>query len=195
MIVETAYPWTLNWVDNNNNIMNANAQGPVGYPITREGQRDFLIDLSQEVHDHLGMGVIYWEPGWVSSGACTQWAPGSSWENACFFDFENNNEALPAFDYFGYNYDGLTSVNEISESPVPNFEVLSNLLAGGTPLQLKTKNNVEISLKDLNGQSLVKYDLSASDEFRPVYLPDLPNGIYLLYDGLSGQVEKILIQR
>lgn len=98
MIVETAYPHSLNDVDNANNILGSNALVQ-GYPATPEGQKAFLVDLVEEVVSGKASGVIYWEPAWISTGCSTRWGQGSHWDNATFFDAENNNEALPAFDF------------------------------------------------------------------------------------------------
>lgn len=99
MVVETAYPWGFVDVDNASNIL-----GPdsllAGYPATPQGQLQYLQDLKQVVNQADGMGVIYWEPAWISSSCSTLWGQGSHWENATFFDAENDNEALPAFEFY-----------------------------------------------------------------------------------------------
>ncbi|WKL55780.1 glycosyl hydrolase 53 family protein [Asticcacaulis sp. ZE23SCel15] len=47
--------------------------------------------------DNGGVGVVYWEPAWVSTKCKTRWGSGSNWENATFFDFDG--KALPALDW------------------------------------------------------------------------------------------------
>lgn len=102
MIVETAYPWTLDAVDETaDNILN---QGVRAYPISIEGQRQFMIDLSQALISNGGLGVVYWEPAWVSTKCSTRWGQGSHWENATFFDFNNNNELHQGIDFLSYAY-------------------------------------------------------------------------------------------
>jgi arabinogalactan endo-1,4-beta-galactosidase len=102
MIVETAYPWTVDAVDETaDNIL---YQGVRGYPITIEGQRQFMIDLTQSLISNGGLGVVYWEPAWVSTECSTRWGQGSHWENATFFDFQNGNELLPGIDFLSYPY-------------------------------------------------------------------------------------------
>ncbi|GAB1308015.1 arabinogalactan endo-1,4-beta-galactosidase [Urechidicola sp. KH5] len=98
-IVETAYPHSLQNVDNANNILGNDALIS-GYPATAQGQLDYLIDLTNEVKNANGLGVLYWEPAWVTSNTQTAWGEGSHWDNATFFDAFNNNEALPAFEFF-----------------------------------------------------------------------------------------------
>ena len=100
MVVETAYPYGFVNVDSANNILNQEAVSPE-YPATPEGQLKYMKDLTQEVIQGGGEGLIYWEPAWVSSDCHTRWGKGSHWENATFFDAENGNEALVVFDFLG----------------------------------------------------------------------------------------------
>jgi len=94
MIVETAYPWTLDAAaESADNILN---QGLRLYGISPQAQHDFLFDLTQATINNGGLGIVYWEPAWVPTGCETRWGQGSHWENATFFDFQNNNELLPA---------------------------------------------------------------------------------------------------
>ncbi|MBN1964453.1 MAG: glycosyl hydrolase 53 family protein [Anaerolineae bacterium] len=83
MVVETAYPWTLQPGAAASHLMGADAILP-GYPATPQGQRDFLLALTAVTQTNGGSGVIYWEPAWVS----TTGHP-SVWENATFFDADN----------------------------------------------------------------------------------------------------------
>lgn len=98
MIVETAYPYTLENADEAGNILGEDALID-GYPATPEGQLKYLIDLTKLTIEGGGEGVIYWEPAWISTQCNTPWGNGSHWDNATFFNAENNNEALPAFEY------------------------------------------------------------------------------------------------
>jgi arabinogalactan endo-1,4-beta-galactosidase len=84
MIVETAYPFTSENVDNANNPLTATSE----YPASKRGQLDFLMDLTREVKSGNGSGIVYWEPAWVSTECGTLWAEsGSHWDNATLFDF------------------------------------------------------------------------------------------------------------
>ena len=94
MIVETAYPWTLDAAaETANNILN---QGLREYGISPAGQDNFMRDLTQTIISKGGLGVVYWEPAWISTPCETRWGQGSHWENATFFDFQNNNFLRPA---------------------------------------------------------------------------------------------------
>jgi len=101
MIFETGFVWTTSWADNYGNFMNNNGS-TLTYPISAQGQKSFLIDLSTVVYENGGIGVLYWEPAWISSEMCDRWGKGSSYENASFFDFANGNSALPAFDFLSF---------------------------------------------------------------------------------------------
>lgn len=100
MIVEVAYPWTDQANDNYNNIFGGEAVA--GYPISPEGQLAILKDITQQTIDGGGMGVIYWEPAWISSDLKDLWGTGSAWENNAFFDYQG--EANSAFDYMSHTY-------------------------------------------------------------------------------------------
>ena len=88
MVVETAYPFTLENADNANNILGSDALIS-GYPATQQGQLDYLNKLYQVIEASGGEGLIYWEPSWVSTTCSTLWAQGSHWDNATLFDHEN----------------------------------------------------------------------------------------------------------
>jgi arabinogalactan endo-1,4-beta-galactosidase len=96
MILETAYPWTLEAQDSYTNLFGSEAPLP-GYSYTRQGLEKLLTDMAQEVHDGGGLGMIYWEPAYISSDMKDTWGAGSSWENCAFFDYSGNT--LPVIDY------------------------------------------------------------------------------------------------
>lgn len=102
MIVETAYPWTLENADDYNNIFGEDVLVD-GYPATKEGQRDFMIDLTKEIMDGGGTGLMYWEPAWITSDMKDRWGTGSSWENNALFDFEGNTHI--GFEFMTYEYE------------------------------------------------------------------------------------------
>lgn len=94
MVVETAYPWTLGYSDNLNNVVGSTNQLLAGYPATPAGQAAYLSALRQivlEVPNARGAGVIYWAPDWLGNSG-----DGSSHENMAWFDF--SGQALPAVD-------------------------------------------------------------------------------------------------
>jgi len=88
MVVETAYPFTLENNDPAGNILNENALIN-GYPATQQGQLDYMNELAEVIKSSGGEGLVYWEPAWVSTKCSTLWGQGSHWDNATFFDFDN----------------------------------------------------------------------------------------------------------
>ena len=99
MIVETAYPFTLDFNDFNNNILGQNALIP-GYEATQQGQLNYLNQLKNIIKTSGGEGLIYWEPAWVSM--TTNGCQGSAWENATLFDF--NNKATLGLQFYNGSF-------------------------------------------------------------------------------------------
>ena len=87
VVVETAYPWTLGSNDPAANLLGEDSLID-GYPASIDGQARFLEALAAAVRDAGGLGVIYWEPAWISTECSTRWGQGSHWENAALFDFD-----------------------------------------------------------------------------------------------------------
>jgi len=102
IVVETGYPFTLKGADTANNLLGEDALVP-GHPATPEGQRKFMVDLTQLTIDAGGIGVVYWEPYWVSTKCGTRWGKGSDWENSTWFDYPKH-EALPVFEWLRHKY-------------------------------------------------------------------------------------------
>lgn len=100
MVVETAYPFTLENADSANNILNNDAL-IMGYAATQEGQLAYLTRLKEEIENAGGTGLIYWEPSWISTDCNTLWGKGSHWDNATLFDF--NGKANRGMEFYSIN--------------------------------------------------------------------------------------------
>lgn len=87
MIVETAYPFTMQNADSANNILGNDALVS-GFEASPEGQLGYLNALRDVLVEVGAGGLIYWEPAWVSTSCSTQWAKGSHWDNATLFDHD-----------------------------------------------------------------------------------------------------------
>ena len=112
ILVETAYPWTLDWYDNIHNIVGDSSQLHPGYPATVDGQSRYLSDLMQLVRNipgNKGLGLFYWAPEWISTPQL-----GSPWENVTLFDF--TGELLNSIAAFDTILSDLSSSNELSYS-------------------------------------------------------------------------------
>lgn len=102
IVVETGYPFTLEGADTASNLLGTDALVP-GYPATPEGQHRFMVNITQLTVDAGGIGVVYWEPYWVSTKCGTRWGKGSDWENSTWFDYKAH-EALPVFEFLRHDY-------------------------------------------------------------------------------------------
>ncbi|HVO73935.1 MAG TPA: glycosyl hydrolase 53 family protein, partial [Ignavibacteriaceae bacterium] len=85
IIVETAYPWTLDKADTLKNFVDSTSLLNSVYPPTVEGQDSFLtslMELVKNIPNGKGKGIFYWAPEYISVPPLY-----SSWENLTFFDF------------------------------------------------------------------------------------------------------------
>jgi arabinogalactan endo-1,4-beta-galactosidase len=99
VIVEVSYPFTLKDAgDKAPNLLGEDSLHR-GYPATLRGQQRFMNDVVSMTLRVGGVGVVYWEPAWVSTSCATRWGTGSHWDNATLFDFRNGNELTPAADF------------------------------------------------------------------------------------------------
>ena len=122
MVVETAYAFTSEHFDPAqtdaalviNDSLRCYDGSPAPYPLTKEGQREFVKELLALIYGldggH-GKGVYYWEPAWLPLKGST-WATkaaraymgelqkpgGNEWANQCIFDYAGN--ATPALEEF-----------------------------------------------------------------------------------------------
>jgi len=90
IVVETAYPFTLEWKDKENNFVGKADQLQTGFDATPAGQAKFLRALHATVKKApggLGRGVVYWAPEYVAHEGIQ-----TPCENLCLFDF--NNDAI-----------------------------------------------------------------------------------------------------
>lgn len=101
MVVEAAYPWSAQGNDSYGNIFGGGS-AVAGYPFTPEGQLEMMKDITQGLISGGAIGIVYWEPAWITSDLRDRWGSGSSWENVTFFDFDGN--ANKGFDYMTYDY-------------------------------------------------------------------------------------------
>jgi len=151
IVVETAYPWTLSWNDNTNNIVGNASQLLPGYPATEQGQKNFLIDLINVINNTTagkGIGVFYWEPDWISTQTF-----GSPWENLALFDF--SGELLLSISAFDSILTGIAK----PETFVNEFQLFQNYPNPFNPtttikFSLAEAGNVKLTLFNILGQEI-----------------------------------------
>ncbi len=181
MILETAYQWTNANADGANNILGS---GYPGYtPVSPNHQKQWMIDLTQEVIDHGGIGVVYWEPAWVSTACSTQFGHGSHWDNATFFDFDDNLNGEGGIGWMTHPYDNLSAVIE-SEKDHFHFTIIQD---GHEIWVLQNRNTsfsntIRIQLYTLEGKCVFANRITPEwneNKYR-VEISGLSSGCYIL---------------
>ena len=180
MIFETCAPWTNTaYADSYGNFVGNN--GNFNYPITPQGQKSFLFDLAQTVYNAGGTGILYWEPAWISSGMCDLWGQGSSYENMSFFDFQNGNKPLPAFDIF--NFCSSLSLPTKNSNKDKVF-IFPNPASSKVEI-IGLKQDVAIKITDFLGR-IVKNTFSKNNT---VDISDMPVGVYTIRMFINNQLD------
>lgn len=183
MIVETGYIWTTAWNDNASNIISETH--PDYTPASPENQRDWLIDLTKEVIAKEGLGVIYWEPAWVSSTCFTQWGQGSHQEHAAFFDFDNNLLVPGGIEWMSYDYDIVSNTKDLEiDAPI---QIMTNSFSGDIKIRQLNglTENVEYSVADSTGKVILN-DQAQQNEII-FQLENVPFGVYIISVKTNGQ--------
>jgi arabinogalactan endo-1,4-beta-galactosidase len=97
VIVETAYPWTLQRLEPAM-VVTSPAQLPDAgsYPATKSGQAAYfagLRDVLTKVPGSRGVGLFAWEPEWISGVGAT---PGGGNPHANLAMFDDQGRGLPS---------------------------------------------------------------------------------------------------
>ena len=70
----------------------------------RQGQLDYLLELTNIVKNVGGEGIIYWEPTWISTNCSTLWGKGSHWDNATTL-FDHNYKANLGMQFYNQAFE------------------------------------------------------------------------------------------
>tara|TARA_Y100000590_G_scaffold138997_1_gene159232 strand:- start:2086 stop:3450 length:1365 start_codon:yes stop_codon:yes gene_type:complete len=144
LVLETAYPFTLQWNDDTHNILGSETQLLEGYEASEEGQILFLHDLISLVeYNDYGLGICYWAPDWISTNQF-----GSPWENQALFDFDGQLlDAISVFDNSNVSIRRINNyrLNDIYNYPNP-FNPITTLR-----FELPNKEFVRITIYDMLG--------------------------------------------
>ena len=180
MILETAYPWTSGFDDNANNLLHTVYPG---YPFSPQNQKQWLIDLTQTVINHGGSGVVYWEPGWVSTACHTQFGQGSNWENCTFFDFNDNLLNDGGVGWMSHVYDFTSATQEINGGKDSfHFYQSENEIIISTENPLLLNGPMEIEFHSLDGKMIFNEKINPSWENNTLHIaiPNIVGGCYLV---------------
>ena len=173
MIVETGYPWTSNSLDQANNVLNFDSRlFTYSNNFSIDVQRDFMIELSWIVKENGGLGVIYWEPAWISSSCATYWATGSHWENATLFDFDG--QLHRGADFLSYDYDQMP---DALQDQTVTFKV--------DMTSIETSNGVYVTgdfTGETNWQFLPMNELADNIFSYTTEIPGRSQGAYIFYN-------------
>lgn len=175
LLIETAYPWTLAWFDNEHNLVGLPDQLLPGYPATPAGQLAFVAAVTaqlQSVPENLGQGVCYWAPDYVAAPRL-----GSSWENLALFD--QNGDVLPAATALG----GSSPTHRTSpKDAIPTFSVYPNPATDQLHLRYHAPNArcTRVVLHDVLGRAVLEVDGGCTIGPTEVDVPlkQLASGIY-----------------
>ncbi|MBS3738610.1 glycoside hydrolase family 53 protein [Mesohalobacter halotolerans] len=97
-IVETAYPFTLDFNDFTNNIIGNEDQILDNFPPSPQGQKDYFWEIKSIAQDiPEAYGFCSWGSEWISFRG-DQATDGSPYENQAFWDFDN--QPLPVFSVY-----------------------------------------------------------------------------------------------
>ena len=122
------------------------------------------------------MGVLYWEPAWVSSSYTTQWGKGSHQENATFFDFNSNAQADGGFKWLREGKS--THTSDVHSGAFMQFDSLSKTLHFVHAVMGR------LSVHGVDGKLLYQLELKGEEA---IQLPSSLHGLCII----SLQSEKI----
>lgn len=179
MLLETGYLWTTNGDDSANNIINSIY--PTYQTVSPNLQLEWLTELSQAALNAGVLGIIYWEPAWVSTSCHTPWAQGSHYENATFFDFDNQVLEDGGINFFSFPY----QINNLSDALVDRTKSPAEIYADGSFLHIAFSNqplirSIKITITDVLGRTLSLQHLRPSIDTLKYQVPitELPAGQY-----------------
>lgn len=174
LIVETGYIWTTENDDNAPNIISETH--PEYEPASPENQKQWLIDLTQQVFDAGGLGVIYWEPSWVATDCWNQWHQGSHQEHATFFDFDYNLIQPGGIDFMAYDYGQTTAVFD-KEFEQPTLHYDSAQVAIQIDFGELDFDGATYSVTDISGRRLLSGNIQ--EAFTTVPVDPLSPGVFV----------------
>lgn len=185
MVVEAGYPWTSLGNDNANNILNSSHAAYS--PLTPANQQAWLSDLSEVIQINGGLGLVYWEPAWVSSPCSTRWGLGSHYENAGFFDFQQNLQLDGGIQWM--------EENRVAIDPDQKHEIDFTIQLQENHQALKIeftspvqKEPIRLTFHAVDGRLIFSKMLSPWEQSHTLTIPSVSAGLYVVSMKQGGQV-------
>jgi len=155
MLAEFAYPWTLQWYDNEANFVGSADQLIDGFPATPAGQlamTQAVVARMNALAPGMSAGICWWAPDWMAAPGYT-----SVWENMALFD--NSGEVLPAAAALGAPT-GTSIENDVLDAHPFRVEIYPNPSpAHQTPtITTSAPGPVRIQVIDLLGRVVWTFD-------------------------------------
>ncbi len=189
MVVETAYPWTLDWFDNTHNLVGLASQLHAGYPASPEGQRRFVEAVMQRVADVSGgLGVCYWAPDAISTSGF-----GSPVENMAWFD--DAGRMLPVLEAFS-----TPTTTEAIDLPEPiTWTAYPNPATNKVDvvLTLNSPNHVGVTVFDALGRAMLMKPsrwLGVGTHTMQLDVSALPAGMYGVRINVAYRMQMLVVQ-
>ncbi|MEM6397922.1 MAG: glycosyl hydrolase 53 family protein [Bacteroidota bacterium] len=193
LVLETGYIWTLDFNDQAQNIISDTH--PDYTPPSPDAQYRWLVDLTTEIMQAGGSGLIYWEPAWVSSPCYTQWGQGSHQEHATFFDFDNElieqgGIGWPQADYSTVSTRTYPTIPESTLGFTTYYAFDGNRLRIDFAELIKS-DSIHVELIYLDGARHGNRSLPGLQDSYWIDLPELAAGLYfVLVQTSDGEVGK-----
>lgn len=95
MVAETAYPYTLDNLDDTSNTVSSYCMNYQDYSVSAAGQAQAVRGVSDAVNkvntnykSGYGLGAFYWEPAWLTSSSSARSTYGTGWASSTSGNFE-----------------------------------------------------------------------------------------------------------
>lgn len=163
IICETSYGFTDEYNEYSNNTYSSSFEDTGGYKTSIQGQATALRDVIQvlaKIPKQKGLGVFYWEPGWLPV-AKASWANAVSgrtetdgkatWSNQALFSY--TGKALPSLQTFSLVKTSTSNLSEVAQKTRTNTINLTLNLAANE--KMPTTYKVETNFDAIREQSVV----------------------------------------
>lgn len=172
-VVETAYPWTLDWFDDEHNIVGLEEQILPGYSANRKGQTKFVeevVSIVNRLSPAPGSGVCYWAPEYISAPSMS-----SPWENLALFN--DAGEVLQTADALGEIT--LADITATAEAP-KKLTIFPNPATNHVRIQFETRDCNTFDVLDRLGRRVITGECIRGGGDASIAIDELPAGFYFV---------------